>query len=317
MNERLKPASDINLPDDLRAFLAAGKRLEYDADDCEAGAIDLVPLQELKLERFPVETGPLPEQDPDYPGVNSFLVVGVNLVASCTGGYEPVGLLLWLPVERRYGIWDCSHCGIRVFGTDVTWERIAAAPVPHIDAGWTGFNPDSPPMEDLIPWPAHPYQDRPVYNVQPVEPAVKAKAIVNSRETNEVVTKRYQTNFKGLTMGVTTLEDAKSRPDAVSGARRARPNPLVQPDLWIAKATLHFDEEDKTLSSIHIYDLGFVDINGITVGGAWSQLEKVAGKKVAQSYYIDERNGVVYWDDEGRGTVTKIVYVSSLQVRAE
>lgn len=86
MNERQMPASDINLPDDLRAWLAAGKRLEYDPDDCEAVAIDLVPIQDLKLERFPVETGPLPEQDPDYPGVNSFLVLGVNLVASCTGG---------------------------------------------------------------------------------------------------------------------------------------------------------------------------------------------------------------------------------------
>jgi hypothetical protein len=315
MNKRQKPASDMNLPDDLRAFLAAGKRLEYHPDDCEAGAIELVPLEDLKLERFPVETGPLPEQDPDYPGVNSFLVVGVNLVAHCTGGYEPVGLLLWLPVERRYGIWDSSHCGIQMFGPDVTWERIAAAPVPHIDAGWTGFNPDSPPTEHLIPWPAHPHQDRPVYSVQPDEPAVKAKAKLQPRETNEVVTKRFQTDFKGLTMGVSTLEEAKRRPDAVSGTRRARPNPLVQPDLWIGKATLNFDEEDKTLSSICIYDLGFVDVNGIVVGGAWSQLEGLAGKKMTERFYIDEHNGVVYWDDEGRGTVTKIVYVSHLQVR--
>ena len=60
-----------------------------------------------------------------------------------------------------------------------------------------------------------------------------------------------------------------------------------------------------------------MDINGIAVGGAWSQLEELAGKKVNDSFYIGERNGVVYWDDEGRGTVTKIVYVSSLQVCAE
>lgn len=316
MNELQKPASDMSLPDDLRAFLAAAGRLEYDPDDCEAGAIELVPLQDLKLERFPVETGPLPEQDPDYPGVNSFLVIGVNLVASCTGGYEPVGLLLWLPVERRYGIWDSSHCGIRVFGPDVTWERIAANPVPHIEAGWTGFNRDSPPMEDLIPWPAHPYQDRPVYSVQPADPAAKAKAKIQPRETNEVITKRYQTNFKGLTMGVTTLEDASRRPDTISGTRRARPNPLVQPNLWIGKATLNFDEDDKTLSSICIYDLGFVDVNGISVGGPWSQVEKLAGRKLDGMCYIDESNGVVYWDDEGKGTVTKIVYVSSLRVRA-
>jgi hypothetical protein len=69
MNKRQKPKSDMNLPDDLRAFLSSRKRLEYDPDDCEAGAIDLVPLQDLKLERFPVETGLLPDQDPDYPGL--------------------------------------------------------------------------------------------------------------------------------------------------------------------------------------------------------------------------------------------------------
>jgi hypothetical protein len=107
------------------------------------------------------------EQDPHYPDVKSYLVLGVNLVASCTGDYEPVGLLMWLPVERRYAIWDSSHCGIQVFGREVTWERIAADPVSHIDAGWTGFNPDSPPMQALVPWPAHPYHDQQVYEPQP------------------------------------------------------------------------------------------------------------------------------------------------------
>jgi hypothetical protein len=310
MNERQQSAPDLNLPDDLRAFLAAGKRLEYDPGASEAGGIELVPLKDLKLERFPVQTGPLPDQDPDFPGSNSFLVLGVNLVASCTGGYDPVGLLLWLPLERRYGIWDDSHGTIRVFGPAITWKRIAADPVPHIDAGWTGFHPDSPPMEDLMPWPAHSRQDRPVYDVQPLEPAVQAEAKTESRDTNRPFTKRYQTNFKGLTLGVTTLEEAKKRPDAVPGTRRARPNPLVQPDLWIGKATLHFDENDKTLFAVHIHDLGFVDVNGITVGGPWSQVEKLAGRKLNQTFYSDERNGVIYWDDDGWGKVTKIVYVS-------
>jgi hypothetical protein len=160
---------ELRLPADLVEFLAADKQLDYDPDACEAGAVTLVPLSELRLERFPVESGSLPvyEQDPHYPDVKSYLVLGVNLVASCTGGYEPVGSLLWLPVERRYGIWDSSHCGIQVFGPEVTWERIAANPVPHINAGWTGIDPDAPLMEELVPWPAHPYGDRQVYTPQP------------------------------------------------------------------------------------------------------------------------------------------------------
>lgn len=316
MNEGQFAVPDMNLPDDLRAFLAAGRRLEYDPDDSEAGAVELVPLQDLKIERFPVETGPVPDQDPGYPGVNSFLVAGVNLVASCTGDYEPMGLLLWLPLEGRYGIWDSSHCGIQVFGPEVTWERIAANAAPHIDAGWTGFNSDSPAMEDLIPWPTQPRQDLPVYDVQPAEPEAKPKSNVPLPDTDEVVTKRFQTIFKGLTLGVTTLEEAKRRPDAVPGARRPRPNALVQPDLWIGNATLQFDEDERTLSSVHIYEDGFVDINGVSVGGAWSQLVKLAGKKVAENFYIDECNGIVYLDDLGQGKVTSIAYASSLRVRA-
>ena len=160
---------ELRLPADLVEFLAAGKQLEHGPDDCEAGAVTLVPLAELRLERFPVETGSLDvyEQDPHYPDVKSYLVLGVNLVARCTGDYKPAGLLMWLPVERRYGIWDSSHCGIQVFGPKVTWGRIAARPAPHIDAGWTGINLRSPPMKELVPWPAHPYHDQQVYKPQP------------------------------------------------------------------------------------------------------------------------------------------------------
>jgi hypothetical protein len=90
----------------------------------------------------------------------------VYLVARCTGSYAPEGLQLWLPVEKRYGVWDSSHCGIQVFGPEVTWERIAADPVPHINAGWTGIDRRSPKMTDLVPWPSHPYGDRQVYSLQ-------------------------------------------------------------------------------------------------------------------------------------------------------
>lgn len=160
-----QPAPELALPSDLVEFLESGKQLEYVAADCEAGQVTLMPLAELKLQRFPVETGTLTvfKQDPHYPERNSYLVLGVDLVNDCTGGYEPTALLLWLPVELRYGIWDSSHCGIRMFGADVTWQHIAAAPAHHINAGWTGMDPKASPMEDLVPWPAHPYHNRQVY----------------------------------------------------------------------------------------------------------------------------------------------------------
>ena len=172
MAKHYQPAPPLDLPADLVAFLTAGRQLEYDPAPCEAGAVTLLPLSSLKLERFPVETGgsTVFEQDPHYPKVNSYLVLGVNLVAACSGDYESVGLLLWLPIERRYGLWDSSHCGIQMFGPEVTWDRIAAAPASHINAGWTGMDKTAPPIVDLVPWPAHPYGTKQVYDPQPVDP---------------------------------------------------------------------------------------------------------------------------------------------------
>jgi prepilin-type N-terminal cleavage/methylation domain-containing protein len=39
--------------------------------------------------------------------------------------------------------------------------------VRYINAGWTGIDPDAPPIENLVPWPAHPYHSRQVYVPQP------------------------------------------------------------------------------------------------------------------------------------------------------
>ena len=169
MAKKQPKTDELHLPEDLVVFLAAGKQLEYDPTPCEAGAVQLLPLSKLKLERFPVETGKYDffEKDPHYPDVNSYLVLGVNLVASCSGDYEAAGLLIWLPIERRYGVWDSEHCGIQVFGSEVTWEQIAADPSTHINAGWTGMDPDAPPVYDLIPWPTHPYGVSQVYSPQP------------------------------------------------------------------------------------------------------------------------------------------------------
>jgi hypothetical protein len=142
--------------------------LEYNPDECDAGAVKLVPLGELKPQRFPVETSgdDFREDDPNAPGVNSYLVLAVDLIASCNDNYEPAGLLLWLPIERRYAAWDSSHCKIDVFAEDLTWERIAADPVPYIEAT-LGGGPEDSPMERLVPWLAHPYGEKQVYEPQP------------------------------------------------------------------------------------------------------------------------------------------------------
>jgi hypothetical protein len=156
-----------DLPEDLVEFLGTRKQLEYDPKDCEAGKLTLFRLSELMRELFPVETSgsPIFEQDPRYPEVNSYLVPAVGLTKACSASYEPTGLLLWLPVEKRYGIWDSSHCTISMFGPDVTWTNIVAAPAAHINAGWCRSG--SPQMTPLVPWPAHEYGDEQIYEPIP------------------------------------------------------------------------------------------------------------------------------------------------------
>ena len=161
---------ELHLPDDLVAFLTEGKQLEYDPATTAAGAVTLKSLSELKLERFPVETSgdTFEEEDPNLPERNSYLVLGVSLIATCEH-FAPAGILLWLPVERRFGAWDGSHCKIEVFAEEVTWARVVASPGPHLEAscGGDGFDP---PFERLVPWHSHPYSNSQVYKPQPAEP---------------------------------------------------------------------------------------------------------------------------------------------------
>ena len=158
----------LNIPSDLEAFLNSGVQFAYNADDCEVGEVKLVRRSELALRRFPVETSSLTcrDQDPNAPGVNSYLVLAVDLVASCNDDYSPAGLLLWLPVEKRYGCWDESHCTIELFPADTAWSQIAAEPIRYLEGSCGGaINPI--PTEVLIPWQNHPYGDSQVYKPQP------------------------------------------------------------------------------------------------------------------------------------------------------
>lgn len=56
MTKQQQSPDALNLPQDLVAFLADGKQFEYDPKACEAGAVTLLSLSDLKLQRFPVET---------------------------------------------------------------------------------------------------------------------------------------------------------------------------------------------------------------------------------------------------------------------
>jgi hypothetical protein len=127
----------LNLPEDLRSFLAAGTALEYDAGCSRAGAVTLFPLDRLMVRTLKTrlsESSEVAEEDPHAGEKGYYLVPAVSLVASCQR-YRPAGLLLWLPEMGLYGSWDDDHRTLWVF-PDLTWAEIVAGPVPFLNACW-------------------------------------------------------------------------------------------------------------------------------------------------------------------------------------
>jgi hypothetical protein len=154
--------ADSKLPADLVAFLQRGKQPKYDPSLCEAGAITFLPLDKLRVEFFPMT--PESPDDPHAGQYGSYLVAGVSLVASCKA-YDPVGLLLWLPLDGRYGTWDGEHGTLRVFRANVSWSTIARDPPRYINAQWRLKG--SAPVSDLAPWGLHPYNAEQLHDPLP------------------------------------------------------------------------------------------------------------------------------------------------------
>jgi hypothetical protein len=153
---------DLNLPQDLVAFLRDGHRCEYDPTTCEAGTVTFLPLDQLKLELFPIISDSA--EDPHAGESGCYLVKGVSLIASCDN-YDPEGLLLWLPLDECYGLWDGEHGTLIVFGADVCWTEIAEDLPRHINAEWGIEN--SAPVTSLNPWLKYSYNTEQVSHPLP------------------------------------------------------------------------------------------------------------------------------------------------------
>jgi hypothetical protein len=150
----------MTIPDDLRDFLASGKQLKYPPKKCEAGRVRLHRLEDLVERTFRAQTYGTPHEqsDPHAGESGTYAVRGIDLVASCTGSYEPEGLLVWFPVEKRYGVVDTDHDYVMLFASDVRWSDIVKAPAAFINAEWSDPEDDDwVPTEILAPWHDHPW----------------------------------------------------------------------------------------------------------------------------------------------------------------
>jgi hypothetical protein len=144
----------VVVPDDLKAFLSAGKQLQYDPRGCEPGLIKLLPLDKLVLGEVRVAAlaAAAEQGDPHAWQRGYYVIPAVNLVAEADG-YDPEFILLWLPEDDAYGTWDNEHYELLVF-PGVTWSEIAANPLPYIGAQWDGPEPGIP----FAPHPKYPFQ---------------------------------------------------------------------------------------------------------------------------------------------------------------
>lgn len=141
------PVTDpSDLPADLRAFLAEGRSLQYDASAAEAGQVRLhsdPPVVILNVDSDGAGWAP---SDPHAGETGYYAVPAIDLIAACDESYDPAGLLVWLPKEQTFGTWDMDHWDITVF-LDVTWADIEADPLTYLNAQWEGGGTTLVPVE--------------------------------------------------------------------------------------------------------------------------------------------------------------------------
>jgi hypothetical protein len=101
--------NEMHLPKDLVAFLRSGRQLEYDAEKCEAGRVVLKNVEQLTVSDVYVGSEESPSDDSNASVSGYYAIPSVSLLAECDASYDPEGILMWLPDQRRFGTWDDSH----------------------------------------------------------------------------------------------------------------------------------------------------------------------------------------------------------------
>ena len=148
----VRRTSEVPIPDDLRAFLAARKQLAYEPPLlCEVGAVKLKPLRALRLQKiWVVAPAGTERHDPNRKREGFYVVPVVDLCGRCSN-YDPVGILVWIPALEAYGTWDYDHGRLVAFPR-VSWQQINRRPVYYLEAQWgSPFFPTAK-GEAVKPW---------------------------------------------------------------------------------------------------------------------------------------------------------------------
>ena len=139
------------LPTALCDYLKSGDQLQYDASQCEPGAVRLKTPGDIEIGNVWVGTDT--KDDPNYGADGYYSIPAVSLLSGCEG-YDPDFILLWLPNEQTFGSWDCDHWVLTVFPS-ASWQDIADDPAPYLNAQW---DPGTTVGEKFTPWPRYEFR---------------------------------------------------------------------------------------------------------------------------------------------------------------
>jgi hypothetical protein len=163
--------TDLNLPDDLVAFLRGACAGTLDAG--AYGTLRLVPLEQLNVETLELTPNysPFARDDPHRYDGGYYAVPAVNLVEGNPDwpSYFPRLAFVWLPTEGRYGSFDQDHGELMLYRPGLGWGEIVDNVEAHVLAG-ESCGSEQVPMEYFRPWPKYPH-------VLPAEPGAAADGL--------------------------------------------------------------------------------------------------------------------------------------------
>ncbi len=122
----LTSGQNMELPDDLTAYLKAKADLLYDYNSVEPDYVGIIDFDKLEIGQVWIEGE---TSDRSY-----YEIPAINLTDQCES-YDPEYILLYLPKEKMYGTWDCDHWNLYVF-PETSWTDIMKNPAPYINQQW-------------------------------------------------------------------------------------------------------------------------------------------------------------------------------------
>lgn len=148
------PTIERLLPKDLLAFIESTHEIELQFPKsriffAEVRKVQFLSIEELRLEEFEVNTWEYYHnhgeegEDPDL----TYKFNAVSLLKT-TDGYEPSGVLVYIPLLRQYGTVDTDHALAYTF-PHCGWGTIEPNLPSYINAMWY---PDEVDMALLRPW---------------------------------------------------------------------------------------------------------------------------------------------------------------------